>query len=65
MYWLYTTLSQTPADSSSYDLGAVLLQKQQNSGCRPVVYASRTLTECEGHHVQVEKELSLDIYLGG
>ena len=46
------------ADSSSYGLGAVLLQKQQQPDpCwKPVAYASRSLTETESRYAQVEKE---------
>ena len=39
-------------DTSSFGLGAVLLQKRQ-----PVAYASQALTEPETHYAQIEKEL--------
>ncbi len=44
------------ADSSSYGLGAVLKQQQEDSTWRPVVFASRTLTDTERRYAQVEKE---------
>ena len=43
------------ADSSSYGVAAVLLQKQQQSW-RPVAYASWSLSETEKRYAQVEKE---------
>ncbi|XP_060085463.1 uncharacterized protein K02A2.6-like [Ylistrum balloti] len=44
------------AGTSSYGLGAVLLQKQRNSEWRAVAFASRSMTETEQRYVQVEKE---------
>jgi transposase InsO family protein len=44
------------ADSSSYGLGAVLLQQQTDGSWRPVIYTSRSLTDVEGRYAQVEKE---------
>jgi len=43
------------ADASSYGLGAVLLQRDSQSW-RPVVYASRAMTDTECRYAQVEKE---------
>ena len=48
-----TTLS---ADTSSYGLGAVLLQKQPNVELRPVEYASRAMSVVEQRHAYIEKE---------
>ena len=44
------------ADSSSYGLGAVLKQRQLDNTWRPVVFASRALTDIEKRYAQVEKE---------
>ena len=44
------------ADSSSYGLGAELKQQQIDGTWRPVVFASRLLTDIERRYAQVEKE---------
>lgn len=44
------------ADSSSYGLGAVLLQKQDDDSFRPVAYASRSMNDTEQRYAQIEKE---------
>lgn len=48
-----TTLS---TDASSYGLGAVLLQKQDDEQWRPVAYASRAMSPTEQRYAQIEKE---------
>ena len=57
MLALYSPDAETKisADSSSYGLGAVLLQKQQEEW-RPVAFASRSLSEAETRYAQIEKE---------
>ena len=47
--------TKVSADSSSYGLGAVLLQ-QEEKHWRPGFYASRSLSETEQRYAQVEKE---------
>ncbi|XP_061132648.1 uncharacterized protein K02A2.6-like [Syngnathus typhle] len=44
------------ADSSSYGLGAVLLQKTSSMDWKPVAYASRALSTTEQRYAQIEKE---------
>ncbi|KAJ8346650.1 hypothetical protein SKAU_G00280510 [Synaphobranchus kaupii] len=44
------------ADASSFGLGAVLMQRQDNMEWRPVAYISRSLSETEQRYAQVEKE---------
>ena len=54
---VYNPLAETKvsADSSSYGLGAVLFQKVGDVW-KPVVYASRALSETERRYAQIEKE---------
>ena len=44
------------ADSSSYALGAVLLQRGEKGDWRPVSFISRKLSEAERRYAQIEKE---------
>ena len=44
------------SDASSYDLGAVLRQKEEDGLWRPVAYASRALSPTEQRYTQIEKE---------
>ena len=54
---LYNPLSPTKvsADASSYGLGAVLLQQERGTW-KPIAYASRSMSETERRHAQIEKE---------
>ncbi|KAL6475040.1 hypothetical protein MHYP_G00160800 [Metynnis hypsauchen] len=44
------------ADASSFGLGGVLSQQQEDGTWRPTVFISRGLTEAEKHYAQIEKE---------
>ena len=54
---LYNPKAETKisADASSYGLGAVLLQRSQDTW-RPVAYASRSMSDTERRYAQIEKE---------
>lgn len=50
------------ADSSSYGLGAVLLQKTSTTVWKSVAYASRALRTTEQRYAQIEKEALATIW---
>nr|GEY20736.1 reverse transcriptase domain-containing protein [Tanacetum cinerariifolium] len=43
-------------DASDFAIGAVLGQRQDNQ-CRPIHYASKTMTEAESNYTTTEKEM--------
>ena len=43
-------------DASAYNLGAVLLQCQDNREWKPVAFASRSLSDTESRYAQIKKE---------
>ena len=55
-YFDKDTPTQVIANASPVGLGAVLTQKQKN-GPRVICYASSSLTDTEGRHLQTEKEV--------
>ena len=44
------------ADASSFDLGAVLKQRQRSGELKPVAFISRAMTPTERRYAQIEKE---------
>ena len=55
---LYDPAKETrvSSDASSFGLGAVLTQAQEDGGWKPVAYISRSLTPTEQRYAQVEME---------
>ena len=50
--------TEVSADASSFGLGGVLLQKQEDQTWRPVMFISRAPTPVECRYAQIEKEAS-------
>ena len=48
--------TRVTSDASSFGLGTVLTQAQEDGGWKPVAYISRSLTPTEQRYAQVEKE---------
>ena len=58
-----TAKTRVVVDASSWALGAVLLQEQDDSSYRPIAFGSTSLSETEQKYGQIEKE-SLAIVFG-
>ena len=56
--------TKVSADTSSFGLGAVLLQNG-TLGWKPIVYASRSMTATQTRYAQIEKEALLGRFLYG
>ncbi len=56
-YYDQTRPTIVSSDASSYGIGAVLMQEDNQGQRRPVAYISRTMTSSERRYAQIEKEL--------
>ena len=48
--------TKVSADASSYGIGGVVMQQQDNGDWKPISYVSRALSPVESRYSQVEKE---------
>ena len=55
-YFNPNALTQVIVDASPVGLGAILVQKSNGSDFKPVIFASRSLTDVERRYLQTEKE---------
>ena len=55
-YFNPTAYTQVIVDASPVGLGAILTQEQSDGSFKPVIYASRSLTDVERRYSQTEKE---------
>lgn len=55
-FYSQTAPTIVAADASSYGVGAVMYQVQEDGRRAPIVYVSRTLTDAERRYSQIEKE---------
>lgn len=55
-YFNPASYTQVIVDASPVGLGAILVQKQEDGYFKPVIYASRSLTDVERRYSQTEKE---------
>ena len=55
-YFNPNALTQVIVDASPLGLGAILVQKLNGGDFKPVIFASRSLTDVERRYSQTEKE---------